>query len=60
MVQICEWQFMQVFVGGMPAKRDCLDRRVAVAAVDAEAADVVLVAELDRLLAKLCRPASRK
>jgi len=21
--KICEWQFMHVFVGGIPAKRDC-------------------------------------
>ena len=43
---------MQVSVGGMPANADLLDRGVAVAAVDAEAADVVLVAERHRLLAR--------
>ena len=40
---------MQVCVGGMPAKLDVLDRGVAVAAANAKPADVVLVAELDRL-----------
>ena len=43
---------MQVLVGGMPANARVLDRGVAVAAVDAVAADVALVAELDRLLAR--------
>ena len=43
---------MQVLVGGMPANAESLDRRVAVAAVDAVAGDVVLVAELDRLFAR--------
>ena len=50
LVQICEWQFMHVFVGGMLANADSSTRGVAVAAVDADAADVVRVAELDRLL----------
>ena len=50
--KICEWQFMQVLVGGMPANDDVFDRGVAVAAVDAVAGDVALVAELDRLLAR--------
>ena len=36
----------------MPANADVLDRGVAVAAVDAEPADVVLVAERHRLLAR--------
>ena len=46
---------MQVLVGGMPANGGLLDRGVAVAAVDADAGDVVLVAELDRLLARDAR-----
>ena len=50
--QICEWQFMQVWVGGKPAYAERLDRGVAVAAVDAELAGVVLVAERHRLLAR--------
>ena len=41
---------MQVLVGGMSGERGLLDRRVAVAAVDPDAADVVRVAELDGLL----------
>ena len=36
----------------MPANGDVFDRRVAVAAVDAVAGDVALVAELDRLFAR--------
>ena len=43
---------MQVLVGGMPAKGRILDRGVAVAAVEAVAGDVALVAELDGLLAR--------
>ncbi len=50
MAQICEWQFMQVLVGGMPAKADVSTDGVAIAAVDAVVADVVQVAELNRLL----------
>ena len=46
---------MQVLVGGMPANARVLDRGVAVAAVDAVAGDVALVAELDRLLARDAR-----
>ena len=53
MFQICEWQLMQVLVGGMPADGDDFDRGVAVAAVDADAAGVMLVAELHRLLDEL-------
>ena len=40
---------MQVLVGGMPANAEVLDRGVAVAAVDAVAGDVALVAERHRL-----------
>ena len=43
---------MHVFVGGMPAKLRVFDRRVTVAAVDPQPADVVLVAERHRLLAR--------
>ena len=57
LVQICEWQVMQMPVDGMPALARFLDRRVAIAAIDAEAADVVLVAERDRLLAERNAPA---
>ena len=40
---------MQVWVGGIPAVRAHLDRGMAVAAVDPEAADMMLVAEGHRL-----------
>ena len=43
---------MQVLVGGMPGERAALDRRVAVAAVDAQLAGVMAVAERHRLLAR--------
>src|ERR1700730_7264540 len=48
--KICEWQFIQVLVGGMPANAES-SKGVAVAAVDAVAGDVALVTELNRLLA---------
>ena len=50
--KICEWQCMQVLVGGIPAKEESLDGRVAIPAVEAVAGDVALVAELDGLFAR--------
>ena len=50
-VQICEWQVMQVWVGGRPACGPSATRGVAIAAVDAELAVVMAVAERHRLRA---------
>ena len=44
---------MHVLVGGMPADGGHFDGRVAIAAIDADAADVMLMRELDGLLAEL-------
>ena len=44
---------MQVLVGGIPANGDRFDRRMAVPAVDAVVADVVEMAELNRLFDEL-------
>ena len=52
LAKICEWQFMHVLRRRNAGERRILDRGVAVAAVDAVAGDVALVAELNRLLAR--------
>ena len=55
LVQICEWQFMQVLVGGIPAKLEVFHRSVAVTAVDPQPGDMMLMAERHRLrLAHSC------
>ena len=43
---------MHTWVGGNPGEGRLLDRAVAIAAIDPLVAHVVLVAELDRLLAR--------
>ena len=55
----CEWQLRQIDVDGHAGEARFLDRGVAVAAIDAVVADVVLVAEGDRLLDRFERHVAR-
>ena len=47
--KFAEWQFIQVLVGGIPANEDFSTEVVAIAAVNAQPADMVLMAKGNRL-----------
>jgi len=52
--QICEWQLMHTSVAGKPANAD-FSTECAIATIDSQAADVVLVAERHWLIANHIR-----